>query len=68
VCGCEQKGSEDIENMAWFKALVRYSVQYGETDVSKLLNDDKKILPSIVEKVLLAKITSTTRAVLPCIG
>ena len=50
-----QEGCQDFESMAWYEAVMFYGFQ---EDVKLDNNDsDIKLVPSLVEKVLLPKLT-----------
>eukprot|EP00096_Caligus_rogercresseyi_P008578 TRINITY_DN2762_c1_g1_i4.p1 TRINITY_DN2762_c1_g1~~TRINITY_DN2762_c1_g1_i4.p1 ORF type:complete len:424 (+),score=101.64 TRINITY_DN2762_c1_g1_i4:2818-4089(+) len=52
----------NIEEMEWFKALAVYSYRHGE-DIESLQKDpDKRLIPSLVEKVLIPKASGLIKA------
>ncbi|XP_055842901.1 PAX3- and PAX7-binding protein 1 [Episyrphus balteatus] len=48
---------KDIENMAWYSECMLYGWSKDETKESLLLDTDMKLVPIIIEKILLPKIT-----------
>lgn len=48
---------KDIENMSWYSACMLYGWSETETEQQLLLDPDMKLVPTIIEKILLPKIT-----------
>ncbi|CAB4067832.1 GCFC [Lepeophtheirus salmonis] len=52
----------NIETMEWYKALAVYSYRYGENIDALKKDPDKRLIPSLVEKVLIPKTTGLIHA------
>jgi GC-rich sequence DNA-binding factor len=50
-----QKNCRDFEEMSWFETLIFYGHQDGVTIAPN--DSDLKLMPNIIEKVLLPKLT-----------
>lgn len=54
-----EKDCKDLEKMDWFETVMRYGFKSNET-VAKLLDDpDIRFVPTLIEKIVLPKITGT---------
>lgn len=57
-----QEDCEDFEDMGWYNCLVFFGYRSGQ-EVDKE-DSDIKILPALVEKIILPKLTCTTLSLL----
>ncbi|XP_055909009.1 PAX3- and PAX7-binding protein 1 isoform X2 [Eupeodes corollae] len=48
---------KDIENMSWYSACMLFGLSEMETEDSLLLDPDVKLVPIVIEKILLPKVT-----------
>lgn len=52
-----EENSLDLEKMHWFSTIMKYGYVSSETEESLLNDPDVKFVPSVVEKIILPKIT-----------
>ncbi len=57
-----QNGVADFEELAWYESLMFYSFRDQEISTA---DSDLKLVPSLVEKVLVPRLTGNSTVILP---
>lgn len=64
---CFQENCGDFEESQWYACLVFLGL-HNEEDEASIEDDDVKLLPAIVDKIILPKLTSKTISSLCYLG
>ena len=54
---CVQDGCLEFERAKWYDTLILYGLKEGETEDGLKQDPDLQLVPTIIEKVLLPKLT-----------
>lgn len=47
----------DLERMEWYEVLIKYGYDSNETETSVLEDPDIRLIPTLIEKIVLPKLT-----------
>lgn len=50
---------KDLEKMEWYEAVIKYGFKPNETEAQLLNDPDVRLVPTLMEKIILPKITGT---------
>lgn len=56
-----EKNCKVLEKMEWYETMMKYGFKAGETEAQLIDDPDIRFVPTIMEKMVLPKITGTNR-------